>query len=83
MDLLDGKVIIVVGASRGIGRGIALAAGKEGARVVAAARTFDADSKPKIEINEFAAPGSLAETVAEIKANGGKALGFKCDVLVD
>jgi len=38
-DMLDGKVAIVTGASRGIGRAIALTLGRNGVKVVAAART--------------------------------------------
>lgn len=51
---LDGKVAWVTGASRGIGRGIALACAREGARVVVVARSVD----------------HLARTVAEIRAAG-------------
>jgi 3-oxoacyl-[acyl-carrier protein] reductase len=57
MGLLEGKVSLVTGASRGIGRAIAKALGAEGALVVLAAR--DA--------------AKLAEVVAEITAAGGRA----------
>ena len=39
---LDGRVAIVTGASRGIGKGLALGLAAAGARVVCAARTVDA-----------------------------------------
>lgn len=60
----DGKVAIVTGASRGIGRGIALALGAAGATVVCAAR--DA--------------ARLEAVVAEIVATGGKAHAQVVDV---
>jgi 3-oxoacyl-[acyl-carrier protein] reductase len=63
-DRLAGKVSLVTGASRGIGRAIAVALAAEGATVVAAAR--DA--------------GKLAEVVAEITAAGGRAVPLALDV---
>jgi NAD(P)-dependent dehydrogenase (short-subunit alcohol dehydrogenase family) len=72
MERLDGKVAIVTGASRGLGKDIAMALAREGASVVVAART-DAEGESKI-------PGSLQHTVDMIGMAGGTAVPFRCDV---
>ena len=72
MGALDGNVAIVTGASRGLGKDIALALAREGAAVVVAART-DEDGQSRI-------PGSLHHTVDLITAAGGRALAVRCDV---
>ena len=71
---LEGRVAVVCGASRGIGKGIALELGLAGAHVVAAGRTLRAEPG--------AGPlgGSLEETVAEIIAGGSSASPYACDL---
>lgn len=56
---LAGKICLVTGASRGIGRGIALALGSEGATVYITGRTLNPSSD---------APGSLSVTSQEVCA---------------
>jgi NAD(P)-dependent dehydrogenase (short-subunit alcohol dehydrogenase family) len=68
---LTGKVVIVTGASRGVGRQAALDFARRGAKVVLAARTVDPDST---------LPGSLGETLREIEALGSEALVVKTDL---
>ncbi len=69
---LAGKVAIVTGSSRGIGKEIALVFAREGAGVVVTARTETED--PRL-------PGTIHDTVAEIEAAGGRALAVRADAL--
>jgi NAD(P)-dependent dehydrogenase (short-subunit alcohol dehydrogenase family) len=71
MGSLSGKVAIVTGASRGIGKGMALALGAEGATVYVTGRTVDAVS--------HALPGTVGETAAQVSARGGKGIAVKVD----
>ncbi len=72
MGALDGKVVIVTGASRGIGHAIARRCAAEGGAVAAVARTLDpGDSHLE---------GSLAETVADITTAGGRGLALTADL---
>jgi NAD(P)-dependent dehydrogenase (short-subunit alcohol dehydrogenase family) len=68
---LKGKVTIITGASRGVGKQAALDFARQGAHVVLAARTVVADSN---------LPGSLDETVKQIKELGGKVLSVPTDL---
>ncbi len=68
---LRGKVAIVTGASRGIGKAMCRYLGRAGARVAAAARTLESDGD-RI--------GSLRETVAELEREGGEGLACRTDV---
>ena len=65
MGKLDGKVVVVTGASRGIGAEIARVFAAEGGKVVCAARTLSEGDHPL--------EGSLETTVAGIREAGGEA----------
>ncbi len=69
---MRGKVAIVTGASRGIGKAIALGLAREGAKVVVAARS---EVAPHEKL-----PGTIGKTAAEIEGFGGEALPVRCDV---
>ncbi|XP_022100944.1 dehydrogenase/reductase SDR family member 1-like [Acanthaster planci] len=71
---LKGKVCLVTGASRGIGRGIALQLGEAGATVYITGRTL----KPKTD-GTPGTQGSLSDTAIEIEARGGKCIPVQCD----
>lgn len=71
MTQRSGRVVLVTGASRGIGRGIAVALAAPGTTVYLTGRTIRAGSAPL--------PGSLPESVAEIERRGGRAVALACD----
>lgn len=68
---LRNKVVFITGASRGIGREIAIRCAKEGAHVVIAAKT--AEQHKTLE-------GTIFSVADEIKSNGGSALPLQVDV---
>lgn len=68
---LNGKTLFITGASRGIGKAIALRAAQDGANVVVAAKT--AEPHPKL-------PGTIHTAVEEIEAAGGKGLAVATDI---
>ncbi len=74
MASLQGKTLFVTGASRGIGKAIALRAAADGANVAIAAKT--AEPHPKLQ-------GTVYTAAAEIEAAGGKALPLVVDVRDD
>jgi NAD(P)-dependent dehydrogenase (short-subunit alcohol dehydrogenase family) len=63
MALLEGKVAIITGASKGIGRALSLCFAREGASVICAARSTEL----------------VHETVAMVEKAGGRALAITCD----
>ena len=71
MATLNGKTVFITGASRGIGREIALRAAKDGANVAIGAKTVE--PHPKLQ-------GTIHTVAAEIEAAGGKALPIQLDV---
>ena len=72
MGMLDGRVAIVTGASRGIGAEIARRFAAEGAAVAVAARTTDVGMSPLA--------GTIGETVAQIREAGGAAVAIPADL---
>ena len=68
---LEGRTLFITGASRGIGLAIALRAAADGANIVIAAKTTEAN--PKL-------PGTIHSAAAEVEAAGGKALAVQTDI---
>ncbi|NUS39241.1 MAG: NAD(P)-dependent oxidoreductase [Lysobacter sp.] len=68
---LSGKTLFITGASRGIGRAIALRAARDGANVAIAAKSSVAN--PRL-------PGTIHSVAAEVEAAGGRALALQCDI---
>src|SRR5688572_2609131 len=71
MSTLAGKTLFITGASRGIGKAIALRAARDGANVVIAAKT--AEPHPKL-------PGTIYTAAEEIEQAGGRALACVVDI---
>jgi len=68
---LAGKTLFITGASRGIGKAIALRAARDGANVVIAAKTVDPNYK---------LPGTIYDTASEVESLGGKAMAVQVDI---
>jgi citronellol/citronellal dehydrogenase len=68
---LRGRTLFITGASRGIGKAIALRAAADGANIVIAAKT--AEPHPKL-------PGTIYSAAEEVEAAGGKALPLQVDI---
>jgi dehydrogenase/reductase SDR family member 1 len=73
MTILRGKVAIVTGASRGVGRGIALGLGEAGATVYITGRTVEDGTA----IEELS--GTIQQTADEVTRLGGKGIPIPCD----
>jgi dehydrogenase/reductase SDR family protein 1 len=71
MTSLSGQVAVVTGASRGIGKGIALELGAAGATVYLTGRTVTEGSSPF--------PGTIGATAEEVGRLGGQGIAVQCD----
>ena len=74
MNDLRGKTIFITGASRGIGREIALRCARDGAKVVITGKTVEPHAK---------LPGTIHSVAAEVEQAGGQALAIQLDVRDD
>ncbi len=71
MATLKGKTLFITGASRGIGKAIAIRAARDGANVAIAAKTVE--PHPRL-------PGTIHTAAKEIEEAGGKALPLQVDI---
>ena len=69
--MLKNKTLFITGASRGIGREIALRCARDGANIIVTAKT----AEPHASL-----PGTIHSVAAEVEAAGGKALALQLDV---
>ena len=74
MQTLNGKTVFITGASRGIGREIALKCARDGANIVVAAKTVE--PHPRLR-------GTVHSVAAEVEEAGGHALALQLDVRED
>jgi NAD(P)-dependent dehydrogenase (short-subunit alcohol dehydrogenase family) len=73
---LRGKIAVVTGASRGVGRGIALALGDAGATVYITGRSSDTGSTEGLR-------GTINETADAVTERGGRGIAVRCDHTAD
>ena len=69
-----GHTVFITGASRGIGKAIAIRLAREGANIVVVAKSVE--ENPKLG-------GTIFSAASEIEAAGGKALAVQCDIRFD
>jgi citronellol/citronellal dehydrogenase len=68
---LRNKTVLITGASRGIGKSIALRLAKEGANIIIAAKSIEENQK---------LGGTIFSAAEEVETSGGKALAVQCDI---
>src|SRR5215510_5779306 len=73
MPSLTGKVALVTGASRGVGKGVALGLGEAGATVYLTGRTVE-EGKAAVALS-----GTIHQTAEEVRHLGGEAIPIQCD----
>lgn len=76
MTRLSETVVVVTGASRGVGRGIAVELGRAGATVYVTGRSVVGDTTDGL-------PGTITETAAVVSERGGTGIAVECDHTVD
>jgi NAD(P)-dependent dehydrogenase (short-subunit alcohol dehydrogenase family) len=77
MKPLLGKVALVTGASRGVGKGIALSLGEAGATVYITGRTVEEGE------SDSCLSGTIHQTVEEVNRLGGECIAIQCDHRID
>lgn len=70
---MKGKVALVTGSSRGVGKGVALVLGEAGATVYITGRT------ERGKKNKWGIPGTIHDTADEVTARGGRGVAIRCD----
>jgi dehydrogenase/reductase SDR family member 1 len=76
-------VCLVTGASRGIGKGIALELGRNGAIVYVTGTTTEQSTDDNIDADDDDAPGTIDETADLVTQLGGKGIAVRCDHAID
>lgn len=77
MGSAEGGIAVVTGASRGVGRGIAIALGAAGMTVYLTGRTLHGQGQEKVSGQTLG--GNLEDTAQQIRAAGGQAVAVNCD----
>jgi NAD(P)-dependent dehydrogenase (short-subunit alcohol dehydrogenase family) len=76
VSALRGQVAVVSGASRGVGKGIALVLGEAGATVYVTGRSDEGGTTEGL-------PGTVSDTAAEVTRRGGQGIAVRCDHTAD